>query len=195
MRLSLAQSRQPLAKSQPRLGYTPPLDERRAHPGWVAAIVVLTACLFCTMALSFTPIFLVCMRTVPTRSLRMATGMMNLMRGLASVAGIAGLSIALEHRQRYHFQVLAQEQSQYTLEIVPFLDHLYQLWLGQGDWPGLASHKAMALLSGRLHTEAALLAYQECYLGLAQLYVLLVFLVWGLHPRYTVPELVQPASE
>ncbi|ETW96810.1 MAG: hypothetical protein ETSY2_45740 [Candidatus Entotheonella gemina] len=29
-------------------------------------------CLFCTMALSFTPLFLVCMRSVPTRSLRIA---------------------------------------------------------------------------------------------------------------------------
>ncbi len=121
--------------------------------------------------------------------------MMNLMRGLTSVAGIAGLSIALEHRQRYHVQFLAQEQSQHTLEIAPVLDHLYRLWLGQGDWPGLASHKAMALLSGQLHTEAALRAYQECYLGFALLYVLLVFLVWGLPQRYTVPESVQRTSE
>lgn len=152
-------------------------------------------CMWGTMALSFTPLFLVCMRTVPTRSLRMATGMMNLMRGLASVAGIAIVSIALDHRQRYHFQALAQEQSQHTLEIAPILDRLYHLWLGQGDWSGLAAHKAMALLSGQLHTEAALRAYQECYLGFALLYVLLVFLVWGLHPRYTVPESAPTARE
>ncbi|WP_089936911.1 DHA2 family efflux MFS transporter permease subunit [Candidatus Entotheonella palauensis] len=42
MRLSLTQSRQQFAKSQLRLNSTPPREERRAHPGWVAAIVVLT---------------------------------------------------------------------------------------------------------------------------------------------------------
>ncbi len=53
----------------------------------------------------------------------------------------------------------------------------------------------MALLSGQLHTEASLPAYQECYLGFALLYLLPVFLVWGLPQRYTVPESVRLAHE
>jgi hypothetical protein len=51
----------------------------------------------------------------------------------------------------------------------------------------MATHKAMAVLNSRLHTEADLRAYQECYLGLALLYVLLLMLVWELHRRYTLP--------
>ena len=145
-------------------------------------------CLFAAMALSFTPIIVVGMRTIPADSLRMAMSMMNLLRGLGSVVGIAAMSILLEHRQRHHFQLLAQAQSQHTLEVQPILDRLYDLFQFQGDWQGMAAHKAMAVINGRLHTEAALRAYQECYLGLALIYAALLLLVWGLHRRYATPE-------
>jgi EmrB/QacA subfamily drug resistance transporter len=145
-------------------------------------------CLFGAMALSFTPIVIVGMRTMPTASLRMGMGMMNLLRGLASVVGIAALSIVLEYRQRYHFQLLSQAQSQHPLEVAPLLDRLHSLFTLQGDWPEMVEHKALAVLNHRLHTEAAMQVYQECYLGLAFLYVLLFIPVGMLSRRYTVPD-------
>lgn len=125
---------------------------------------------------------------MPALSLRMGMGMMNLLRGLTSVLDITAISIVLEHRQRYHFQLLAQGQSQQNLEAALLLDRLDGFLLLQGDWSGLAAHKAMAVLSGRLHAEASMLAYQESYLGIAFLYVVLLIPVWLLHRRYTVPE-------
>ncbi len=151
--------------------------------------------LFGAMALSFTPIVVVGMRTVPAPSLRMGMGMLNLSRGLASVVGIAGLSILLEQRQRYHVQLLAQEQSQHMLELEPMVDRLHGLFLTLGDVAGMAQYKAMAVLNERLHTQAAVLAYQECYLGLALLYALLCVPVLLLHRSYTVPAGTPPAQE
>lgn len=145
-------------------------------------------CLFGAMALSFTPIVMVGMRTMPAASLRMGMGMMNLLRGLASVVGIAALSIVLEHRQRYHFQLLSQAQSQHPLEAAPLLDRLHRLFALQGDWPGMVEHKALAVLHHQLYTEAAMQAYQECYFGLAFLYVLLFIPVGMLPRRYAVPD-------
>ena len=51
----------------------------------------------------------------------------------------------------------------------------------------MASYKAMATLNNRLFTQAAVRAYQECYLGLALIYMALLVPVWALNRRYTVP--------
>jgi hypothetical protein len=152
----------------------------------VATLSWRVTCLFGAMALSFTPIVMIGMRTMPEASLRMGMGMMNLLRGLASVVGIAALSIVLEHRQRYHFQLLSQAQSQHPLEVAPLLDRLHNLFTLEGDWPEMVEHKALAVLNHRFHTEATMQAYQECYLGLAFLYVLL-FIPVGMLPRRIEP--------
>ncbi len=150
--------------------------------------------LFSTMALSFTPIVVIGMRTIPAASLRMGMGMMNLIRGLTMVLGIAAITIILEPRQRYHFQLLSQGQSQQTLEVEPFLNRLDALFLLQGDWRGLAAHKAMVVLSDHLHAEASMLAYQESYLSIGLLYTVLLIPVWLMHRRYTMPERAPSSS-
>ena len=146
--------------------------------------------LFAAMALSFTPINVMGMRTLPEASLRMGMGMMTLLRGLSSVIAVAVLALVLEHRQLDHIQWLAQEQSQHMLEVSPMLDGLYALFQGRGDGNEMAEYKAMATLHNRLHMHAAARAYQECYVGLALLYAILLLPIWALHRRYTLPALV-----
>jgi hypothetical protein len=150
--------------------------------------------LFSAMSLSFTPIVVVGMRTVPVASLRMGMGMLNLTRGLASVMGIAGLSILLEHRQRLHVQLLAEVQSQHWLEVDPMLTQLRNMFHELGDRSEMATYKAMALLNEQLYTDAALLAYRECFAILAGLYALLFIPVFMLHQRYTASRYVDPAE-
>ncbi len=152
-----------------------------------ATLSLQVTLLFSTLALSFTPITVMCMRTLPEPSLRMGMSMMNLLRGLSSVIAVAVLALVLEHRQLYHMQLLAQEQSQHMLEVSPILDRLHAVFQLSGDWSGMAGYKAMATLNHRLHTHAAVRAYQECYLGLALLYVALLLPVSALHRRYTEP--------
>jgi EmrB/QacA subfamily drug resistance transporter len=152
-----------------------------------STLMLRLTCLFCTMALSFTPIITVSMQTVPADSLRMGMGTLNLLRGLAAVVAIAVLSLVLEHRQSYHFQLLAQEQSQHMLEVKPILDRLQALFHNLDGLTGMAGYKAMAVLNDRLHTEAAVRAYQECYIGLALLYAARLLPVLILHRRYTMP--------
>lgn len=144
-------------------------------------------CLFSTLALSFTPINVMCMRTLPETSLRMGMSMMNLLRGLSSVIAVAVLALVLEHRQLYHMQLLDQEQSQHMLEVSPIHDHLHALFQFEGDGSEMAAYKALATLNDQLHTHAAVQAYQECYLALAMLYVVLLLPVWAMQRRYTVP--------
>lgn len=143
--------------------------------------------LFCAMALSFTPITVMTMRTLPEASLRMGMSMMNLLRGLASVGAVAVLSLVLEDRQLYHMQLLAQEQSQHMLEVQPMLDRLHMLFRAWGDRSEMARYKAIATLNNRLHTEAAVQAYQECFIGMALLYTALFLPVVALQRRYAVP--------
>lgn len=143
--------------------------------------------LFASTALSFTPINVMGMRTLPEPSLRMGMSMMTLLRGLSSVIAVAVLALVLENRQLYHIQMLAQEQSQHMLEVSPILDRLHALFGFWGDGRDMAAYKAMATLNNRLHTHAAVRAYQECYIGLALSYVALLLPVWALHRRYTVP--------
>ncbi len=143
--------------------------------------------LFCAMALSFTPLSVLTMRTLPETSLRMGMGMMNLLRGLASAVAVVVLSLVLEDRQLYHMQLLAQEQSQHMLEVQPMLDRLQALFHAWGERSEMAGYKAMATLNNRLHTAAAVRAYQECYIGMALLYVALLLPVLALHRRYAVP--------
>ncbi|MDH3603110.1 MAG: DHA2 family efflux MFS transporter permease subunit [Candidatus Tectomicrobia bacterium] len=143
--------------------------------------------LFCAMALSFTPINVMSMRTLPDASLRVGMSMMNLVRGLAAVVAVAVLSLALEHRQLYHMQLLAQEQSQNMLEVQPVLDRLHALFYVWGDRSEMAEYKAMATLNQRLHTAAVLRAYQECYIGMALIYMVLFLPVVALQRRYAVP--------
>lgn len=143
--------------------------------------------LFSAMALSFTPIIMIGMRTLPEESLRMGMGMTNLLRGLSSVVGIAAMTIGLERQQRYHFQILSEAQTQQPIEVGPVIDGLSSLFHFQGAWNLLASHKALAILNERQQIEAAMRAYQDCYLGLAALYVLLLIPVWLINRRYTSP--------
>ena len=152
-----------------------------------ATLTLHVTFLFSTMALSFTPINVIGMRTLPEPSLRMGMSMMTLLRGLSSVIAVAVLALVLEHRQLYHIQLLDQEQSQHMLEVSPVLDRLQALFWFQGDDGEMAAYKAMAALNHQLHTRAEVRAYQECYVGLALLYVALLFPVWALHRRYTVP--------
>jgi EmrB/QacA subfamily drug resistance transporter len=152
-----------------------------------ASLTLYVTLLFSTMALSFTPINVIGMRALPEPSLRMGMSMMTLLRGLSSVMAVAILALVLEHRQRYHMQLLDQEQSQHMLEVSPVLDRLQALFWLQGDDGEMAAYKAMTALNNQLHTHAEVRAYQECYFGLALLYVALLLPVWGLHRRYTVP--------
>jgi hypothetical protein len=78
--------------------------------------------------------------------------------------------------------------------VEPVVAGLVALFRFEEDWSVMAEHKALAVLNERLHTEAAMRAYQDCYLGLAVLYVLLLIPVWLLHRRYTVPGLALPAA-
>jgi EmrB/QacA subfamily drug resistance transporter len=152
-----------------------------------ATLTLHITLLFSTMALSFTPINVIGMRALPEPSLRMGMSMMTLLRGLSSVIAVAVLTLVLEHRQLYHIQLLDQEQSQHMLEVSPVLDRLQALFWFQGDDGEMAAYKAMATLNNQLHTHAEVRAYQECYFGLALLYVALLLPVWALHRRYTVP--------
>jgi DHA2 family multidrug resistance protein len=152
-----------------------------------ATLTLHVTLLFSTMALSFTPINVIGMRALPEPSLRMGMSMMTLLRGLSSVIAVAVLALVLEYRQLYHIQLLDQEQSQHMLEVSPVLDRLQALFWLQGDDGEMAAYKAMATLNHQLQTHAEVRAYQECYFGLALLYVALLLPVWALHRRYTVP--------
>jgi DHA2 family multidrug resistance protein len=159
-----------------------------------ATLVMLTTAMFCSTAVLFTPITVVGMRTVPVSSLRMGMGMINLLRGLTAVVAVALLSLVIETRQEYHGRLLAQNQSQHELEVEPVLDRLSLLFRARGELEEMAAYKARAALNNRMHTEATVLAYQECYFGLAVLYGCTLVPLLGIGRRYTRPSRTASAT-
>ena len=152
-----------------------------------STLLLLATGLFCTSAVAFSPITVVSMRTIPESALRMGMGMMNLLRGLTAVVAIATLSLAIETRQQHHAQLLAQAQGQQYLEVTPTLERLREMFHAHGEVQAMAAYKAEAMLNHRMWTEAAVRAYQECFVGFALLYVAILVPLLAIGRRYTRP--------
>jgi DHA2 family multidrug resistance protein len=152
-----------------------------------STLLWLTIGFFCTTAFLYTPISTVSLQTIPDAELRMGIGMLNLIRGLGWALGIALVSLAIEQRQAHHMQLLTQNQSQAMLEVQPTLTDLQALFQHQGDVESEASHNALVALNDLLLSEASVAAYQECYVGVALLYMLALLPLLALRRRDTAP--------
>jgi MFS transporter, DHA2 family, multidrug resistance protein len=129
------------------------------------------------MGMMFSPLSVATLRALPPRDVLQGSGIYNLFRQTGGSLGIAVIATMIDHRGALHYAHLADS-------VTPFADatrlRLGQLTAGlaaRGLDPTDAADGALALLSGTIHAQAAVLAFRDCYLMVLCVFLLLVPLI------------------
>ena len=130
-----------------------------------------------SMGMMFSPLSVATLRALPPREVLQGAGIYNLFRQTGGSLGIAVIATMLDHRGAIHYAYLADS-------VTPFADAT-RLRLGQmaaglamrGLDPSDAYDGALALLSGTIHSQAAVLAFRDAYLMIFCVFLLLVPLI------------------
>ena len=138
----------------------------------------------------FSPLSVATLRALPPRDLLQGSGLYNLFRQTGGSLGIAVLATLIDHRGMVHRVHLAEAMT-------PFADatrvRLAQFTAGlaaRGLSPGEAAAGARKLLNAVLDTQAAVLAFADCYWMILCVFLLLVPLV----PLLRRPEAMTPSA-
>jgi hypothetical protein len=104
-------------------------------------------------------------------------------QGLGGTVGLALMTTTLQRRTLYHGMVLDQQQDFTTLGWGPVLAPARELMVHDGEVDSMIDVKALALLRRHLEQHATVAAYQDCFMILAGLCVVVMPLVWFLRRR------------
>jgi DHA2 family multidrug resistance protein len=132
-----------------------------------------------SIAFVFTPMNAASLMTLPADQVRMGSGLINIMQqGLGGTAGIAVMSTFLEHRTLYHAQMFDQQQ---VLSSLPWT-HMWALiraFLAEaGEAGSMLGLKSLGLVRRQLILESTVTAYQDCFLLMTALCVVVMPLVF-----------------
>jgi len=124
------------------------------------------------MGLIFVPLTAATVADLPSRQMAQGTGLFNLSR---QIGGSFGIAITATILQRFTEQ--AREALRPHLGVtdaaprqwVAGLEHHF---LQQGGTPGEAAHKAMAVLNGLLHQQAAVIAFEKVFFTMGATFLL-----------------------
>ena len=124
--------------------------------------------MFCLRSFSYScvnvPNMLMSLSTLPEDKVGMGTGLFSVVRGMASMVGVALSASFLESRREVHMLWLAQEQGRLDLPSQWTLTSLGQLFRDAGDVASLARVKAEAHVHTVMQNEASIAAYQDVFL-------------------------------
>jgi MFS transporter, DHA2 family, multidrug resistance protein len=130
---------------------------------------------YITIGFIFTPINAASMMLLPPDKVRMGAGLINIMQqGIGGTVGLAMMTTMLERHTAYHASMLAQQQVSSPLgwgEIVAPVRALIQQ---AGDMGELLELKALAVLQQHLVQEATIAAYQDCFVVVTVLCVVVM---------------------
>jgi DHA2 family multidrug resistance protein len=131
----------------------------------------------------FTPMNAASMMLLPLDKVRMGAGLINLLQqGIGGTVGLAMMTTLLERRTTSHASMLEQQQvfSPVTWEeiLAPVRDQVQRT----GEVGTLGDLQALALLRQHLEQQATVAAYQDCFVLVAMLCIvvmpLVLFLRW-----------------
>ena len=102
---------------------------------------------------------------LPPEKLRMGSGLLNLMQhGLGQTLGLAMVTTVLQRRVAYHHTLLGQEQVFSSLSWAEVLAPVRELVQQAGAIGALGQAQVSALLHRHLGQQAAVAAYQDCFM-------------------------------
>jgi len=98
-------------------------------------------------------------------------------QGIGGTVGLAMMTTMLERRTEYHVSMLAQQHVSSPIEWGEILAPVRMLIQQAGDIGELLDLKALALLQRHLVQEATIAAYQDCFMVVTALCVVVMPLV------------------
>ena len=106
------------------------------------------------------------MAVLPQDKVIMGSGLRGLVNGLGSTFGVSMAAILIEKQQAVHALAFSEDQSVYPLGAAEAVAAAQERLRLEGEWD-LLSTKATLVLRDTMLEEAAVLAYRDCYLGIA----------------------------
>jgi DHA2 family multidrug resistance protein len=130
---------------------------------------------YITIGFIFTPINAASMMLLPPDKVRMGAGLINIMQqGIGGTVGLAMMTTMLERHTAYHASMLAQQQVSSPIEWGEILAPVRTLMQQAGDVGELLDLKALAVLQQHLVQEATIAAYQDCFVVVTILCVMVM---------------------
>ena len=153
---------------------------------WSSATYILSLFMVQSFARGMlqSPLINLLMVALPKDKLLMGSGLRGLMNGLGSTFGISMAAVLVEKQQAVHALALSEEQGWLSLGAEAAVSAARESLYAAGDWD-LLSTKAMLAVRSLMLDEAAVLAYRDCYLGIAlsSLFALVLTVFLRLSPR------------
>jgi DHA2 family multidrug resistance protein len=117
--------------------------------------------------------------TLPADRVRMGSGLINIMQqGLGGTTGIAVMATFLEHRVIYHAHMLDQQQVLLSLHWTQTLAPVREFLAEAGEVGAMLGLKSLGLVQRQLLLESTVTAYQDCFLLMTALCVVVMPLVF-----------------
>jgi EmrB/QacA subfamily drug resistance transporter len=133
---------------------------------------------YITIGFIFTPMNAASMMLLPPDKVRMGAGLINIMQqGIGGTVGLAMMTTLLERHTAYHTSMLAQQHVSSPLEWGEMLAPVRTLIQQAGDVGELLDLKVLALLQRHLIQEATIAAYQDCFMVVTALCVMVMPLI------------------
>ena len=126
----------------------------------------------------FTPMNTASLLILPPDKVRMGSGLVNILQqGIGGTVGLAMITTILQSRTALHNIQLDQHQTNSALPWGEVISRIQGLFVEVGDIGTLAQMKTMALLQRHLLRQATVAAYQDCYVLLAGMAIIVIPLV------------------
>ena len=139
---------------------------------------------YVTIGFIFTPMNAVSMMVLPPDKVRMGSGLVNLIQqGLGGTLGLAMMTMVLQRRTVYHADMMAQGQVGSSLPWSDVLAPVHDLMFRAGEVDEMAQIKTMALVQRHLIQHATVAAYQDCFMLVVVLCLLVAPLIYFLRQR------------
>jgi DHA2 family multidrug resistance protein len=132
-----------------------------------------------SIAFVFTPMNAASLMTLPADRVRMGSGLINIMQqGLGGTTGIAVMATFLEQRAIYHANMLDQQQVLSSLHWTQLLGPVREFLAEAGEAGAMLGLKSLGLVQRQLILESTVTAYQDCFLLMTALCVIVMPLVF-----------------
>jgi len=137
------------------------------------------------MAFVFSAMSAAVMRTIPPALLAAASGIYTLARRIGGNMGYALVANQIVHRTAFHRARLVEHLTPYDGRMTQAVDNLSGRLASSGLPPGVAEDSALKLLSGTVHRQATMMAYNDVFWMMGICFVLCLPLLLLLGGRRT----------
>jgi DHA2 family multidrug resistance protein len=108
---------------------------------------------------------------LPPQQLMMASALFNTMRNLGGAIGIACINTWINARTNLHWSRITEQMSTADLRAQSWLANVTAHVSDSGADPALISHRALAILAGKVRAEAVTMAFADVFYLMAVLFI------------------------